>query len=190
VPALRAGGLVDLVAQSMRREPSDLSAPDRYRVAVVVRPGAATNPPEAACDSLAYRAVLGEKSEVLDIGHQSARWSSAIRRAVTLRDGGCVFPGCDRPPSWTDIHHCTPFSEQGRTSLDNGALLCRRHHTFVHARHWRVTIEDGTPVVRRPDGQPHAIGHWPASPVAGSAPARAGPTTPPEPMAHVVGAGP
>jgi hypothetical protein len=178
VPALRAEALVDLAAQSMRREPSDLSAPDRYRVAVVVRPGAATNPPEAACDSVAYRAVLGEKSEVLDIGHQSARWPPAIRRAVTLRDRGCVFPACDRPPSWADIHHCTPFSEQGRTSVDNGALLCRRHHTFVHARHWRVTIEHGTAVVRRPDGQPHVIQRWSPSPdIAGSAPARGSPTS-------------
>jgi hypothetical protein len=160
VSALRAAALVDLAAQSMRREPSDLSAPDRYRVAVVVRAGEATNPPEAVCDALAYRAVLGERSEVLDIGHQSPRWPSAIRRAITLRDGGCVFPGCDRPPSWTDVHHCTPFSEEGKTKVDNGALLCRRHHRFVHARGWRITIDGGTPVVRRPDGQPHAIQRW------------------------------
>jgi hypothetical protein len=160
VSSLRAAALVDLAAQSMRREPSDLSAPDRYRVAVVVRAGEATSPPEAACDAAAYRAVLGERSEVLDIGHQSPRWPSAIRRAITLRDGGCVFPGCDRPPSWADIHHCTPFSEEGPTNVDNGALLCRRHHRFVHARGWRIAVEDGAAIVRRPDGQPHAIRRW------------------------------
>ena len=35
--------------------------------------------------------------------------------------GGWVFPGCDRPPGWTDIHHCTPWSEGGGTSVENGA---------------------------------------------------------------------
>ena len=35
--ALRAHALVDLVAQFLRREPSDCSAPDRYRVTVVVK---------------------------------------------------------------------------------------------------------------------------------------------------------
>ena len=35
--AARAAALVDLVSQTMRREPSDASVPDRYRVAVVVR---------------------------------------------------------------------------------------------------------------------------------------------------------
>jgi hypothetical protein len=183
VSVLRADALIDLVAQSMRREPSDLSVPDRYRVAVVVRPGELTSPPEAVCDSIAYRAVIDEKGEVLDIGRQSARWTPAVRRAVTLRDRGCVFPGCDRPPSWADIHHCVPFSEEGRTSVDNGALLCRRHHTFLHARHWQVTIDDGRPVVRRPDGQPHAIQRWPAPPAT----ARAGPPAPPRPPPRSAG---
>jgi hypothetical protein len=164
VSVLRASALVDLAAQSMRHEPSDVSAPDRYRVAVVVHPGETTNPPEAACDHVvAYRAALGAKGEVLDIGRQRARWPPGIRRAITLRDGGCVFPGCDRPPSWADIHHCTPVRRNGATSVDNGALLCRRHHTFVHAHGWRITVDQGNPVVRRPDGQPHTIRKWPSA---------------------------
>ena len=44
VSALRAAALVDLAAQAMRREPSDSSVPDRYRVAVVIRPGGVTEP--------------------------------------------------------------------------------------------------------------------------------------------------
>jgi hypothetical protein len=162
VAALRAGALVDLVAQSMRHHPSEQSAPDRYRVAVVVHPGDATIPPEAACDhAVAYRAVLDANRDVLDIGRQTARWPPAIRRAITLRDRGCIFPGCDRPPSWADIHHCTPYKNKGTTSFDNGALLCRRHHRFIHTHGWRVTIDGRKPVVRRPDGQPHVIQRWP-----------------------------
>ena len=96
--ALRAAALVDLAAQAMRREPSDASVPDRYRVAVIVRPGQADRPAEAACDAGAYRVVLGADGEVLDVGRQTNRWPAAIRRAITIRDRGCVFPGCDRPP--------------------------------------------------------------------------------------------
>jgi hypothetical protein len=158
--ALRASVLVDLAAQSMRHEPSDASVPDRYRVAVVVRLGDATVPAEAACDAAVYRAALGAVGEVLDVGRQTNRWPTTIRRAITLRDGGCVFPGCDRPPSWTDVHHCTPWADGGGTAVDNGALLCRRHHSFVHRQRWQITIEGGRPVTRRPDGTPHTIQRW------------------------------
>jgi hypothetical protein len=144
----------------MRQEPSEGSAPDRYRVAVVVQPGEATLPAEAACDAGAWRVVVTARSEVLDVGRQTNRWPVGIRRAITLRDRGCVFPGCERPPSWTDIHHCTPWNEGGRTSVDNGALLCRRHHTFIHRHRWRITIDDGQPVTRTPDGTPFTIQRW------------------------------
>jgi hypothetical protein len=160
VSALRAGALVDLAAQALRHEPSDASVPDRYRVAVVVRPGEATVPGEAVCDAAAYRAVLGAASEVLDVGRQTSRCPVGIRRAITLRDRGCVFPGCDRPPSWSDVHHCTPWGEGGRTSVDNGALLCRRHHSFIHRERWQITIDGGRPTTRRPDGTQHLIERW------------------------------
>jgi Domain of unknown function (DUF222)/HNH endonuclease len=162
VSALRAAALVDLAAQAMRHEPSDASAPDRYRAAVVVEPGQATVHAEAACDADAYRVVLGADREVLDVGRHTNRWPVGIRRAITVRDRGCVFAGCDRPPSWTDIHHCTPWSEGGTTSVDNGVLLCRRHHTFIHRQRWRITIDNGRPTIRRPDGSLHTIQRWPA----------------------------
>jgi Domain of unknown function (DUF222) len=162
VSALRAMALVDLMAQSMRREPSDASVPDRYRVAVVVRRGDPTVPGEAACDATAYRAVLAAAGEVLDVGRQTSRWPVAIRRAITVRDAGCVFAGCDRPPSWCDIHHCRPWRNGGTTGVDNGVLLCRRHHSFVHQHQWRITIENGVPTTRRPDGAPHIIQRWQA----------------------------
>jgi hypothetical protein len=119
VSALRAGALVDLAAQAMRHEPSEASVPDRYRVAVVVRAGEATEPADAACDAAAYRVALS-----------------------------------------TDIHHCTPRSEGGATSVDNGILLCRRHHSFVHRQRWNITIENGKPTFRQPDGTTHTVKRW------------------------------
>ena len=160
VSVLRAGVLVDLAAQSMRHEPSDASIPDRYRVAVVVRPGRPTDPAEAACDAAAYRVTLDAAGEVLDVGRQTNRWPTAIRRAITVRDSGCVFPDCDRPPAWCDIHHCTPWADGGDTSTDNGALLCRHHHTFIHRHAWHITIDAGRPTTRRPNGTAHTTQRW------------------------------
>ena len=154
---VRAAALVDLVAQTMRRQPSDASMPDRYRVAVVVRADDIGDLPLACCDSPAFRVVLGAGSEVLDVGRLTQQWPAGIRRAITLRDGRCVFPGCDRPPSWTDIHHCKPWSRGGSTEISNGALLCRRHHTFIHKQHWSITVENGEPITRKPDGTRYAI---------------------------------
>ncbi|MBV8196034.1 MAG: HNH endonuclease, partial [Candidatus Dormibacteraeota bacterium] len=57
---------------------------------------------------------------------------SAVRTALAVRDRGCRFPGCDRPPEWTDAHHVKPRSDGGTRTLDNLVLLCRLHHRLVH----------------------------------------------------------
>jgi hypothetical protein len=158
--ALRADALADLVAQHRRCPEPESTISDRYRVAVVVPAGTPLDDlPVACCDSDMFRAVLDEAGEILDIGRTTRAWTTGIRRGVVLRDGGCVFPGCDRPPSWCDVHHCTRWHDGGPTSIDNGALLCRRHHTFIHAKRWRVVISRprGKPEVLRPDGSRYCI---------------------------------
>jgi hypothetical protein len=52
-----------------------------------------------ACDAQILPAILGGQSQVLDVGRQRRLYSGAVRRALNLRDGGCAFPGCDRPSS-------------------------------------------------------------------------------------------
>jgi 5-methylcytosine-specific restriction protein A len=53
-------------------------------------------------------------------------------RALVVRDGGCVAPGCDRPPGWCEVHHKVPWSQDGPTDLANCELRCWRHHRAVH----------------------------------------------------------
>jgi uncharacterized protein DUF222/HNH endonuclease len=74
------------------------------------------------------------------------------RRLLELRDRGCAFPGCDRPPAWTHAHHIVAWYRGGTTTLDNGVLLCGHHHRLIHKRAWTVAIaDDGLPDFTPPD---------------------------------------
>jgi hypothetical protein len=81
---------------------------------------------------------LGAPTQLLDLGRATRAVSPALRRALVLRDGGCLVQGCDRPPPWTDAHHLHHWLHGGPTSLDNLILLCRVHHRAVHEEGWRL----------------------------------------------------
>jgi hypothetical protein len=95
-----------------------------------------------ACDARVIPAVLGADSEILDLGRTRRDFSPAQRRALTLRDRGCIAPGCDRPPDQCHAHHQWEWDDGGPTDLDNGALLCEFHHLQIHRQHWRVSLAD------------------------------------------------
>ena len=89
--------------------------------------------------------------EPLDIGRAARIWPTGLRRAITLRDKGCVFPGCDRPARWSDLHHIQFWVDGGPTSVANGAVLCGFHHTLIHQGDWTVRMaKDGHPEVIPP----------------------------------------
>ena len=62
------------------------------------------------------------------------------RRALLARDGGCPIPGCTAQAAWLDGHHVTAWSAGGASDLDNYALLCERHHTWVHERNLTAVV--------------------------------------------------
>jgi hypothetical protein len=98
-----------------------------------------------ACDSAVIPAVLGSASEPLDIGRKTRTVPTAMRRALTLRDHGCAFPGCTIPAGWTDAHHLHHWANDGPTALHNLVLLCGPHHRLLHHSNWTVTIHHGQP---------------------------------------------
>lgn len=103
------------------------------------------------CDAGVLPAVMNGAGQVLDLGRTQRLWGGAARRAIILRDRGCVFPGCDRPPEYTDIHHIKHWSRGGRTDLTNGALLCGFHHHLIHHGDWQIRMGvDGLPEVIPP----------------------------------------
>ncbi|MEJ9078648.1 DUF222 domain-containing protein, partial [Gordonia malaquae] len=92
------------------------------------------------CTSAVTRITVDGEGVPLDVGREQRLMTPGIRKALAARDCGCAFPGCGRPVTWTDAHHCTPWSEGGATSLGNGVLLCRMHHTLIHQSGWEVFI--------------------------------------------------
>lgn len=120
-----------------------------------------------ACTGKVALAIKDVDGEVLHLGRARRLASRAQRRALRLRDGTCVFPGCHQIKH-LDAHHLTPWSEGGPTDLDELALLCRRHHVMVHEGGLRLVRAVPAPAVGTPrfrvldvDGHP-VQARWPA----------------------------
>ncbi len=102
------------------------------------------------CDTTVQRLIVGPDSQPLDIGRATRTIPAQLRTALHVRDRGCVFPACDRPPGWTEAHHIRPWAAGGETSLQNLALLCSMHHHLIHTGTWTIQIGDnGHPEVTK-----------------------------------------
>ncbi len=98
-----------------------------------------------ACDAGVIPVVMNGAGQPLDVGRIKRTVPDGLRRAVTARDRGCAHPGCNRPPSWCEVHHIVPWETGGGTSLDNCVMLCKVHHRLLHHSEWLVRIRGGLP---------------------------------------------
>jgi Domain of unknown function (DUF222)/HNH endonuclease len=98
-----------------------------------------------ACDAAVVPIVLNGAGQPLDVGRATRTIPDGLRRAVAARDRGCAHPGCDRPPSWSEVHHIREWERGGATELSNLVMLCRTHHRVIHSTDWVVRIRDGLP---------------------------------------------
>jgi hypothetical protein len=93
-----------------------------------------------ACTAGIIPVVLGSKSEILDQGRSSRLFKGPLRIALDLRDRHCRAEGCDIPAAWCEAHHNrTPWIKGGRTTLDDGILLCPHHHHRAHDPAYTLT---------------------------------------------------
>jgi hypothetical protein len=106
------------------------------------------------CDGVLHRLLVDRDGAILDYGRATRVWPVDLYNAIAARDQGCRWPGCDRPASWCEVHHLWEWERGGPTSLDNGAMLCRRHHRRLHGRAgWSAKLlPDATLEVTAPDG--------------------------------------
>lgn len=79
----------------------------------------------------------------LDVGHEQRLFTTKQKIALAVRDGGCAGEGCPVPASYCEAHHIDHVAtENGRTDIDRGILLCRFHHMQLHNNGWKI-IRDG-----------------------------------------------
>jgi hypothetical protein len=97
-----------------------------------------------ACTNGTIPALVDSTGDVLDLGREQRLYSARQRIALAIRDGGCLWPRCERPPSWAEAHHIDNWSWGGCTDLDRGVLLCRHHHLKLHNEGWRIRRRGGT----------------------------------------------
>ncbi|WP_086667299.1 HNH endonuclease signature motif containing protein [Lentzea kentuckyensis] len=98
---------------------------------------------QLACDAGIIPVTLGTQSQPMNIGRKTRTFTAGIRRMLVIRDRGCAFPGCGRPPKQCDGHHVKHWADGGDTSVGNGVLLCRHHHTLIHQSEWAVAMKHG-----------------------------------------------
>ncbi len=94
----------------------------------------------------------------LDLGREIRLFNARQRLTLATRDGGCLWPGCDRPPEYCEGHHIDHWAEGGTTDCDRGVLLCRFHHLHLHNGGWRITRDGKGPFLLHP---PASVGGEP-----------------------------
>jgi hypothetical protein len=97
-----------------------------------------------ACGAGIMPAVLGGRSEVLDLGRSKRLFSDQQRVAIGINHETCAADGCERPFAWCELHHRRPWGRLGPTDLAEGIPLCSFHHRRIH--------DDGFLHRRLPDG--------------------------------------
>jgi hypothetical protein len=92
-----------------------------------------------ACDSGVIGIAFDDDGQCVNVGRAQRFFTARQRIGLAVRDGGCRFPNCDRPPSWTEAHHINHWHRDGgKTDLADGILLCRRHHLLLHNNQWQI----------------------------------------------------
>lgn len=97
-----------------------------------------------ACATGLVGVLFSGPTRPLDVGRTQRLFTPRQRVALAVRDGGCLMPGCDRPPSFCEAHHIKHWHrDRGSTDVDEGVLLCRHHHMLMHNNGWEIT-RDGS----------------------------------------------
>ena len=103
------------------------------------------------CDSGTVDIRFDDHTRPLDVGHEQRLFNRTQRRALAARDGGCRWPGCDRPPAFTEAHHVEHWlRDHGRTDINQGILLCHAHHMLLHNQRWQIFENTGRYWLRPP----------------------------------------
>lgn len=103
------------------------------------------------CAGAVQAIALDATGRITGIGSPQRCFTGTQRRAITVRDGGCIIPGCHVPAAWCETHHVTPHAtDPTGTTTDNGVLLCWYHHRTIDTSGWQIRMVRGLPQIRAP----------------------------------------
>ncbi len=108
-----------------------------------------------ACATGIQPIVIDGLGHQLDLGREQRLFSRRQRIALAVRDGGCLWTNCQRPPSNpgnSKAHHIDHWQHGGRTDLNRGVLLCRHHHLQLHNERWSIHLRGGRYWLEPPPG--------------------------------------
>ena len=112
------------------------------------------------CAGAVQRIVFAPNGRITTLGTPQRCFTGNQRRAIAVRDGGCVIPGCHVPAGWCEVHHVTPHAhDPDGTHTDNGVLLCWFHHRTIDTSGWQIRMRAGLPQVKAPPWLDHT-GSW------------------------------
>ena len=106
---------------------------------------------EYLCEGGTVAVVVDQHGDIVNFGREQRLFTARQRAALAVRDGGCRFPDCEKPPSWCEAHHVDFWArDRGKTDLENGILLCRYHHMLMHNASWEILRREGAFWARPP----------------------------------------
>lgn len=100
------------------------------------------------CSGTVQKILLGTGGAILGLTTPQRIFTPHQRRAIALRDGERVIPGCHVPSTWCEVHHVHEHAHGGPTHTSNGALLCWYHHRSLDRSGWKIEMRQGLPWVR------------------------------------------
>ncbi|GAA4166667.1 hypothetical protein GCM10022286_31640 [Gryllotalpicola daejeonensis] len=92
---------------------------------------------------------IDSAGKILNLGDTKRCATVWQRKALAVRDKGCIIPGCTIPARWCEVHHIRPDRDGGPTDILNLTLLCWFHHHDIDTGPYQLRMgEDGTPEIR------------------------------------------
>ncbi len=158
-----SGHCPDTVAEFLAAaEPGAAGATGEGSDAVFAGEGKAAVPTAEVRVAALAATLLGTRLP-LAVGRTARTATPAQRRALAVRDRGCIIPGCGIPAEACQSHHVEDWATGGNTDLPSLALLCWAHHRQVDLGMWTiVAASDDDPVPRPEPGAPPGT-PWPAN---------------------------
>ena len=166
-PQLLAEALTELIRRAISTQPGTTNNPatDITLVIQASDPVHATTPDGVRiqdgttrllnCDPKIQALIINSLGIPLDLGTAVRYATPSQRKAIAIRDQGCVVPGCDAPHNWVDLHHVKEAQDGGPTDLNNLVSLCKPHHALLHTNGWTITENPDKPgryIITTPTG--------------------------------------